>query len=352
MDKLRESLENIFENPPIMGAIGLVIGLLLGLVYAWVIDPTEFIDADISYLREDLKVEYLRMAIDSYAFAPNNALAKTRWDRLGEEGSHILAMIESDLGTMKPSDIQVFSDAVGNTATPVELEGQTEGDATAEPAEESSSAGIGSLFKWGLLITFLLAGALVLRYITAKRPTSRTPASDAQDFTESLVTTDYTERGEEPPMHQFTTTYVLGDNLFDDSFSIESAAGEFLGECGIGISESIGVGEPKRVTAFEVWLFDQNDITTITKVLMSGHAYGDEVIRVELEKKGEPVLAKTGSEFILETKNLRIIARVMDMVYGEGPLPEDSFFERMALELSIWRNTQVDSFADDEFGDF
>ena len=65
---------------------------------------------------------------------------------------------------------------------------------------------------------------------------------------------EYSGKGEAPPMHQFVTTYVLGDNLFDDSFSIELAAGEFLGECGVGISEAIGVGEPKRVTAFEVWL--------------------------------------------------------------------------------------------------
>jgi len=112
------------------------------------------------------------------------------------------------------------------------------------------------------------------------------------------------------------------------------------------------VGEPKRVTAFEVWLFDQNDITTITKVLLSGHAYHDEAMLLELEKKGEPILANDGTEFTLETNNLRIIARVMDMVYGEGPLPDDSFFERLALELSIWRKTQVDSFADSEYGGF
>jgi hypothetical protein len=44
------------------------------------------------------------------------------------------------------------------------------------------------------------------------------------------------------------------------------------GECGVGISETIGVGDPKKVTAFEVWLFDKNDIQTVTKVLMSAHA--------------------------------------------------------------------------------
>ena len=85
---------------------------------------------------------------------------------------------------------------------------------------------------------------------------------------------------------------------------------------------------------------------------MSSHAYNDDAMLVELEKKGEPILAQPGTEFVLETQNLRVIARVMDMVYGEGPLPEESFFERMALELSIWRNLQPDSFDDMGYGDF
>ncbi len=365
MEKIREYLERILENPPIMGIIGLVLGIALGLVYGWAIDPVEWTDAAIPHLREDLKVEYLRMSIDSHSLRHNDALAKTRWDRMGEEAPQILEILESDPGDTLVSDIDVFSTAVGVASATGEAEGEVEGYPAAEAAggevegypadetaEEPSGFEAGNFFKWGLLVTALLAGVLVWRYLSAKRPSAQTPAGDAQAFTESIESTDYSVRGEGPPMHQFTTTYVLGDNLFDDSFSIESAAGEFLGECGIGISESIGVGEPKRVTAFEVWLFDQNDITTITKVLMSGHAYHDEAMLVELEKKGEPVLASPGSEFTLETNNLRIIARVMDMVYGEGPLPEESFFERMALELSIWRNTQVDSFTGPEYGEF
>ena len=78
------------------------------------------------------------------------------------------------------------------------------------------------------------------------------------------------------------TTYMAGDDLYDDSFSIDSPSGEFLGECGVGISDTIGVGDPKKVTAFEVWLFDKNDIQTVTKVLMSEHAFNDAAIRQRL----------------------------------------------------------------------
>jgi hypothetical protein len=138
-------------------------------------------------------------------------------------------------------------------------------------------------------------------------------------------------------MAQFMASYKLGDDLFDDSFSIDSPGGEFLGECGVGISETIGVGDPKKVTAFEVWLFDKNDIQTVTKVLMSAHAFMDDTVRQRLAAKGEPVQATPGSQVVLETATLQLVARVVDMAYGEGALPEESFFDNMIIELAVWQ---------------
>ena len=47
--------------------IGLfVLGLALGLIWAWKIAPVEFVNATPAYLRADLQEDYLRMAIDSY----------------------------------------------------------------------------------------------------------------------------------------------------------------------------------------------------------------------------------------------------------------------------------------------
>jgi hypothetical protein len=346
MDTVRDSFRKGISNPLIMAAVGLVVGIILGLVYGWVISPVEFVDGDISQLREDLKVEYLRMAVDSYALNQDPALAEERYSRLGEDASSFLADIEFNPGNQLISDIDSFRAVVELTQLPEVFDDQA-------PDEEGSG---GNILRWALLVTILLAAALIVRYFLGKRSGGgmipKSAPSLAQDITAKIDSTDFEDRGESPPMHQYVTTYVLGDNLFDDSFSIESAAGEFLGECGVGISEAIGVGEPKRVTAFEVWLFDQNDIKTVTKVLMSGHAFYDDVTRSELEKKGEPVLAEPGVEFVLETNNLRIIGRVMDMGYGEGPLPEESFFDRLSIELSVWPNeglAETEPFEFDEF---
>jgi hypothetical protein len=132
------------------------------------------------------------------------------------------------------------------------------------------------------------------------------------------------------------TTYMVGEDLYDDSFSVEAPNGEFLGECGLGISETVGVGDPKRVTAFEIWLFDKNDIQTVTKVIMSEHAFEDERLRVRLESKGEPILAEPGKQILLETATLQLEARIIDMEYGEGAAPDYSFFKRLTLELAVW----------------
>jgi len=150
--------------------------------------------------------------------------------------------------------------------------------------------------------------------------------------------TDFEAIGQEPPLVQFMTTYLHGDDLYDDSFSIESASGEFLGETGVGISETVdSVSEAKDVTALEVWLFDKNDIRTVTKVLMSDFAFNDESIRARLAPKGEAVLAQAGKKVILQTATLRVQARIVDLSYAEGTVPANSVIERITIELAAWR---------------
>lgn len=139
------------------------------------------------------------------------------------------------------------------------------------------------------------------------------------------------------PISTYRTTYAYGQDAYDDSFSIESATGEFLGECGVGISETMGTGGSRAVSALEVWLFDKNDIRTITKVAMSEHIWMDEAIRAKLEPKGEPVMVQPDEVIVLETASLIINARITDLAYGSNPeLPENSYFERLSVEMSAW----------------
>jgi hypothetical protein len=321
MDAIREYL----EKPVFAGAAGLVIGLVLGILYAWVINPVEWTDASISHLRDDLKEQYLRMAIDSYNLTFDTTAAQQHWEALGSGAPEILAEIEASPDPQGTAAIASYRAAV-----------ETEPVAEAEEEE----GGVSPTLLVICLIAVVVVGGVAAYYLFRQgRLGPPSPATQAQEATREAERTDFAVRDEGAPMSQFMTTYMLGDDLFDDSFSIDSPSGEFLGECGVGISEAIGVGDPKRVAAFEVWLFDKNDIQTVTQVLMSEHAFSDDEFRQRLAAKGEPFLAEPGAETVLETATLRLNARVVDMAYGSGTLPVESFFERLTLELAVWQKS-------------
>lgn len=167
--------------------------------------------------------------------------------------------------------------------------------------------------------------------------TVRSAAAQGAQISRSVEKTDYVAQGTEPPLVQFMTTYLHGDDLYDDSFSIETPSGEFLGETGVGISETLGTSDAKNVTAFEVWLFDKNDIRTVTKVIMSDHAFSDDAVRARLAPKGEAVKAEPGMRVQLETASLRIQGRVVDLSYLGGPVPPSGVFDRITIELAAWK---------------
>lgn len=330
MDAIREQ----YNKPVVVAAVSFVVGLIIGLVVlGWWLWPVQWEDAAPSHLHSGYQEDYLRMAIDSYSSRPDTLLARERWDELGEDAPAVLAEIQSNPAPQDPNAITAFSGAVeAELVTPEE---------TPVTPEEEAEGGSNLVTILGVmcLITLLLGGGLVgyFWYQSRRIITPEAPGMDAREAAREAEWTDYSQLGEETPMAQFMASYKIGDDLFDDSFSIDSPSGEFLGECGVGISETIGVGDPKKVTAFEVWLFDKNDIQTVTKVLMSEHAFEDVTIRQQLVAKGELVLADPGSQAVLETDTLRLVARIVDMSYGEGALPESSFIDSLILELAVWQ---------------
>jgi hypothetical protein len=327
MTKILEYL----KKPVVAGVAGIIVGLFIGLVVlGWGLWPVQWTNASPTSLRPDLQDDYLRMTIDSFVSNPVNAIAIQRYKALGVDGPTVLERIQAaypDQNGIK-NFIQIVQ-APPPTSTVVPGTGKT-------PAKSSALTSI--LIIGIAVILFAILGFAVYKYLIPlfRHTTADSPANRGRDITNQSEMTDYSALGNEQPIAQFMTTYVLGDDLFDDSFSVDSPSGEFLGECGIGISETIGVGEPKKVTAFEVWLFDKNDIQTVTKVLMSTHAFNDSPTFQRLQAKGEPFLVEKGKQIVLETAALQLVATASDTAYGQGALPEDSYFERLTLEIAVW----------------
>ena len=311
----------------------MLVGIALGVIYAYGIDPIRWVDEPMTNTRMDLQETYLRMTIDSFRVNGDQQLALARFKDLGGNGPALFDQISKDPGNLDPGAILTFQQVLlqSNALTPGVGSGSTTPADTGFP--------IPTALIIGSLIALLVLGAAVVYRLfrsNKRAPEDMTPAMQAAEHSRAVEKTDYSTSGEEPPVAQYVTTYVLGDDLFDDSFSIDAPSGEFLGECGVGISETIGVGDPKKVTAFEVWMFDKNDIQTVTKVLMSPHAFADPAFRAKLEPKGELIAVEPQKQVILETQTLQMIATVSDMQYGQGALPTDSYFERVTLELAIW----------------
>jgi hypothetical protein len=61
---------------------GLILGVMFGLVYAWVVNPVEYVDAGPSTLREDFKDQYRLLVAIAYQADNNFARAKVRLDQL------------------------------------------------------------------------------------------------------------------------------------------------------------------------------------------------------------------------------------------------------------------------------
>ena len=334
-----EGIRAQITKPVLIGAgVGLVIGLILGLIFAWGIWPVQWTDAGITQLRSDLQRDYLVMSIQSLAQTGDIQQAQQRWNEMGSDKADLLADVQANPPAgLDPNAISAFSTTV--------QAGNLPGAATQVAGGSTSAADSNPLpMVWvTMCVLVLLIGALLayLFVFRNRRPAiamNRPAASVAVGHSAEPVA--YAE-GQEPPIVQYLTTYNVGNDLYDDSFSIDSPSGEFLGECGVGISETIGVGDPKKVTAFEVWLFDKNDIQTVTKVLMSTHAFNDPSINQRLASKGEPVLAEPGKQIVLETATLQLQARVVNMNYGQGALPANSFFDQLTLELAVWPKTQA-----------
>jgi hypothetical protein len=305
-------------------------GLMVGLLIGWVIAPVEFVDATPAYLRADLQEDYMRMAIDSYSVNQNADLAVQRWMGLGAGAQQAYANVQANPNGVDPAAIQAYGQVVTTALS-----------SQPPPVEDTSSSSVlQNLLITGaivLVLGVLVAGGIYLYRLLGKRGSGEiTPTMQAVEMSRKAEKTNFEQMGLAPPITQTMTTYVLGDDLYDESFSIDTQAGEFMGEYGVGVSEAIGVGDPKKVTALEIWLFDKNDIKTATKVLMSNHAFNDPAIRARLEPKGELVIVEPQSQVLLETATLQLLATVVDLEYGRGPLPDDSYFERITLELAIW----------------
>lgn len=99
-------------NSPRMGAtslllLGLAVGLAVGLVYAWLIDPVVYVDAVPARLGEAYKAEYIFLVSQSYAADGDWERAQQRLQALDDPdlSGTVDALLETYLRQQKPPDV-------------------------------------------------------------------------------------------------------------------------------------------------------------------------------------------------------------------------------------------------------
>lgn len=322
-------MDFVEQKPGLTAVITFIVGVLFGLVVlGWWLWPVEYTGARFGNLIDADKQAYVRMVSELYAFDRDQGKVQTALAGWGDVTACQLVAATTDAAEVA---------RLTAVAQIVNGQGCTGIDTTAT-AEES---GGGTSFTPFLLILLLLVLAGAILYVFNRRSEMVAGSSGGgttyAEVPEAAPVAAGSAEVTAVPIARFRTSYGRGHDTYDDSFSIENARGDFLGECGVGISESIGTDSPKNVTAIEVWLFDKNDIRTITKVIMSDHAFFDDALKAKLAPKGEPVLARENETIVLETATLIINAEITELDYGEDTvLPPQSYFDRFTIELSAW----------------
>ena len=120
--------------------------------------------------------------------------------------------------------------------------------------------------------------------------------------------------------------------MYDEMFSIDQGD-TFRGECGISIGETLNNTEPKAVTAFEVWLFDKDDIHTATWYLMSDFAIANDGISQRLAQRGKCDRIRKGDLYTLETETLIVEIKILELEYGNEMEEKNSYFTNVVFDV-------------------
>jgi hypothetical protein len=309
---------------------GALLGLLLGLAVGWWWWPVTWTNSTPGNLRLDFQTDYLVWVAEQYDMTRDQEWARSRLGvEYWKEGqlAETLEALAASLDGEQASRVRKLARDLGAEPAVTPAASEPSDDVVVRLGSVAMVCGV------AILVVALVGGLVFL----LNRWRASQAVSEAGQRGVGLRPSEEIYWGVEgPPVAQFVTTYALGDDRYQDDFEILSESGEFIGTCGVEVREKLGVGEPAKVTAFDVGLFDRGAIRTVTKVLMSDYAFHDKAMVAKLAPKGEPVLAEVDKDIVLETKTLRLRTRIVEVEYGVGDLPPNSFFSRLTLDLAVW----------------
>ncbi len=364
--------------------IGLGVGLLVGLFFAWIVWPVQYVNAYPSDLEENARLDYLLLVSREYQRTGDLEALGRRLSTFDKDTlPDLLAKALERYGN-NPE----YAEALNFTRQIIVLSQEGAPATGPEPPDQAGQGGA-RLVKVVYILLIILGGALILyaglrgytwfqersiarRTVTAPGEEAMIAGDDDVYLEEeeeepatsviapTFVPAEEEEEEEEEPLPEtapstrpplrvveapalrevtvFRPVYMLqaqGDEGYDDVFTIYDEREENLGECGVGEAETLH-DQPGRPTVMEVWLFDKQDTITHQAFILSPWAYEQADIRQRYADQGTVIVARAGNTLRLTARTLYLEAEIKDVAFaqlGEG----NEVFSKLALEIKVYQ---------------
>ena len=358
-------MQSLIDSAPERGTLALVIfGLVIGMIIAYVVIPTEFTGASPRHMSRQAIQQWVRMVAVGHS------------DEIQYDDSNALLVLQQI-----PNPQTVVEGLANNTRIPAAeraaLQALTDipGFSNLNGALAPLDPGIlGSAWQVVLAVLIVLV-AIVVVTVAARmvfpgrgeaqsaprretraaanaaqaRPAARSAPDSHQAYAEAPYTPpaldDETERGGNlhpqygvPVLHT-VSTYIKGRN-YDDSFAIElgpEQGNQFLGECGVSVATRVG----NELQSVEFWGFDMASQETRTKVFAAPAALSDPALAAAVANRvqdpsADIVAAEPGARLTVACNAIEIQAEVKTVVCNYGAGTPNSGIESLQIELFAW----------------
>ncbi|MCY4061842.1 MAG: hypothetical protein OXG53_05705 [Chloroflexi bacterium] len=355
-------IQKLIESGPKRGTVLLVlIGMMVGMVTAYVVIPTEFTGASPRHMSQQAIRQWVRM------------VAVGRSQDVHYDDSNALLFLQQI-----PEPQRVVEALAGTTSVPTAeraaLEALTEINgyddlvgtlAPQDPGIALSTLQIVLAFAAVAVIVPILSIAGRTIYPTqtqtrkdagtespSRSQVSPSPAAVPQQFqaySEEAPTPQWGEDETEKsgnlhpqfgaPVMRTVSTYVKGQN-YDDSFAIETGpeqGNQFLGECGISVATRVG----NELQSVEFWGFDMASQETLTKVFAAPASLSDPALLSAVANRVKDpttdiIAAEPGARLIVDSSAIQIQAEVKSVLCNYGGGTPNSGIETLQIELLAW----------------
>ncbi|MYE26376.1 MAG: hypothetical protein F4X87_03990 [Chloroflexi bacterium] len=359
-------IQKLIEAGPRRSTVLLVvIGMVIGMIAAYVVIPTEFTGASPRHMSQQAIQQWVRMVAVGHSqdvhYDDGNALlvlqqipnpqsvveglarsaAIPAAERAALESLTDIDGFDSLAGPLAPQDPGIFASslqiALALAAVAVVIPVLTIAGRTILPsgygADEKIRKGSSAAPTAGSQVSPAARAAP-----TSNRAQSEAPPTSpwADDETEKSGTL-HPQFG--VPVLHTVSTYVKGQN-YDDSFAIETGpeqGNQFLGECGVSIATRVG----NELQSVEFWGFDMASQETATKVFAAPAALSDPALLSAVANRvkdptSDIVAAEPGVKLIVDNSAIQIQAEVKTIICNYGGGTPNSGIETLQIELLAW----------------